>query len=157
MSSPAERSFVSYIDKSREFYAAQGYPQPYRWARHAETPFATMAPDLGNARIGVVTTATIPGLEPKTLYSAPTTPTPDRMLTRHLEWHQTATHTDDLGSFLPLDHLRTLTDEGVIGDVAPRFYGAPTVYSHRRTASNAVGIATWAVEDDVDLALLIPL
>jgi hypothetical protein len=29
---PRYRTFVSYIDKSREFYEAQGFTDPYRWA-----------------------------------------------------------------------------------------------------------------------------
>ena len=35
--------FVSYIDRSREYYAAQGYPMPYRWAENDDAPFAQVA------------------------------------------------------------------------------------------------------------------
>ena len=31
---PSHRIFVSYIDKSREYYLARGYGNPYRWAHH---------------------------------------------------------------------------------------------------------------------------
>jgi D-proline reductase (dithiol) PrdB len=154
---PTHRTFVSYIDKSREYYAAQGYTQPYRWVRRPETPFSPLRTPLGSARIGVVTTATVHGIEPKRLYTAPTDPAPQSMQTRHLQWHQLVTHTDDAGSFLPLDHLHRLAEEGVIGSVAPRFYGAPTVYSERRTETNAAAIGEWARLDEVDLVLLIPL
>ncbi len=34
----AYRSYVSYIDRSREYYAAQGYTQPYSWACHDDAP-----------------------------------------------------------------------------------------------------------------------
>jgi len=34
----AYRTFVSYIDRSREYYAAQGYSQPYTWAHYHEVP-----------------------------------------------------------------------------------------------------------------------
>ena len=54
------RSFVSYIDKSREYYAAQGYPNPYQWPYHEEVPFAVLTKPLGESTVGVVTTAFFP-------------------------------------------------------------------------------------------------
>ena len=51
---PAYRAFVSYIDKSREFYAAQAYERPYRWARNDESPFTPLAKPLSESRLGLV-------------------------------------------------------------------------------------------------------
>ena len=34
LKSGEHRIFVSYIDKSREYYLAQGFTNPYRWASH---------------------------------------------------------------------------------------------------------------------------
>ena len=45
-----QRTFVSYIDRTREFYAAQGYDKPYRWARNAQVPFAKLAKPLSECR-----------------------------------------------------------------------------------------------------------
>ena len=33
------RSHMSYIDKSREYYQAQGFEQAYRWAAFDQVPF----------------------------------------------------------------------------------------------------------------------
>ena len=155
--SHAHRSYVSYIDKSREYYAAQGYPQPYRWATHTDAPFTALTKPLSECVIGVVTTAAKDSDAPLAPYAAPIDPVPEAMATTHLSWHKDATHTDDLGSFLPLSHLQTLADEGVIGSVAARFTGIPTVYSQRRTTTWANEVHDWLIEDDVDLALLLPL
>ena len=54
------RSFVSYIDKSREYYAAHGYTQPYQWAYHKEVPFSMLRKPLSDCTVGVVSTATLP-------------------------------------------------------------------------------------------------
>ena len=43
------RSFVSYIDRTREFYAAQGYGKPYRWAHHTAVPFTPLAKPLAES------------------------------------------------------------------------------------------------------------
>lgn len=153
----AHRTVVSYIDKSREYYAAQGYEQPYRWASHDDAPFTQLTKPLSESTIGVVTTTRLPGNDVLAPYAAPSLPQPTVMETAHLSWHQTATHTNDLGSFLPLDHLRDLVEEGVIGAVSPRFVGVPTIYSQRRTKTWAATVLDELRHDDVDLALLIPL
>ncbi len=79
------------------------------------------------------------------------------MATDHLSWHKEATHTDDVGSFLPLEHLEALATSGVIGSAAPRFVGIPTIYSQRRTMTWAEEVLGVLREDDVDVAVLVPL
>ena len=53
----AYRTYVSYIDRSREYYAAQGYSQPYTWAHHDDAPFTPLQKPLSKCRVGMVTTA----------------------------------------------------------------------------------------------------
>ena len=153
----AHRTFVSYIDKSREYYAAQGYDAPYKWAAATDAPFTPLANPLSECRVAVVTTSSLSKDSPLAPFNAPSDPQPAVMATDHLSWHKGATHTNDLGSFLPLDHLRKLESDGVIGSLAPRFAGIPTIYSQRRTNTWAEEIRLWLKEDDVDLAVLIPL
>ena len=57
MTGITHRSYVSYIDRTREYYGAQGYAKPYVWARHTEVPFAPLAKPLAQSRVTVVTTA----------------------------------------------------------------------------------------------------
>lgn len=157
MSAGTHRSFVSYIDKSRDYYAAQGYEQPYRWAVHSQAPFTRLRVPLTDATVGVVTTSARTLVDQRGPFAEPSQPVPGRMETSHLSWHKTETHTDDLGTFLPLDHLQALAASGEIGAVSDRFYGLPTNYSHRRTSAWSERIVTWAREDDVDLMVLVPL
>ena len=79
------RSFVSYLDKSRDYYSAQGYTVPYKWAYHREVPFTPMKNPLPESRLGVLTTAFfLEGEEPKGLpnfknkqpYATPIDPVP---------------------------------------------------------------------------------
>lgn len=153
----SHRSFVSYIDRSRAYYAAQGYDVPYRWATHESAPFTPLSTAVADAVVGVVTTAARTTEDRGRAYAESVDPAPAAMETAHLSWHQEATHTDDLGTFLPLAHLEDLSRNGEIGRPAARFYGLPTDYSHRRTRQSSADIVKWAHEDDVDLMLLIPL
>ena len=51
--------------------------------------------------------------------------------------------------------LRQLADEGVIGEVAPRFHGAPTNRSHRTTIEvDAAEIIRRVREDEADVAVI---
>ena len=153
----SHRTYVSYIDRSRKYYAAKGYAQPYRWAYNDSAPFTPLAKPLSECRVGLVTTSSLDADRERELFFASTSPPPTSMATAHLFWHQKATHTNDLGSFLPLKHLSSLATDGVIGSLAPQFAGAPTLYSQRRTNKNAQLIADGFRDDGVDLAILAPL
>ena len=159
---PAYRVTLGYIDRSRRYYAAQGYKRPYRWATNDSTPFATPTKPVATSRLAVVTTA-FPvehhdGPRPtKSIRMTPTEPPPDEMYTGNLFWHKTATHTDDVESFLPLRTLAQFVANGRLGAINDRFFSVPTTYSQRTTISDAAVIVDRCREDDVDLALLIPL
>lgn len=163
----AHRTFVSYIDRTREFYRAQGYERPYRWAHFDEVPFTPLQKPISECRLTVVTTASPwhedahdPGSlrGAKQVWSGESFSLPDRLYTDDLAWDKEATHTDDVDSFLPLSHLRACADAGQIGGLATRFHGVPTDYSQRRTMDlDAPEILKRCREDAVDLALLVPL
>ncbi len=155
------RSFVSYIDRSREYYAAQGYSQPYAWAHFQDVPFAPLPKPLSQCRVGLVTTAGREGIEGASLglnrefYAMAADPAPTGIYTNHLFWDKKATHTDDPDSYLPLNRLTGYAAEGRIGSVSPRFYGAPTDYSQGRTMNMAAPqILEWCRQDGVDAVLL---
>jgi hypothetical protein len=161
----AYRSFVSYIDRSREYYAAQGYPEPYAWAHHDDVPFAPLRKRLSECRVGLVTTAAGPEAEgttdalqsmrPREPYAEPSDPPPARLFTDHLFWDKEATHTDDVDSFLPVNRLAEYATDGRIGSMSPRFYGVPTDYSQSRTSQHhAPQILEWCREDGVNAVLL---
>jgi hypothetical protein len=159
----AYRTYLSYIDRSREYYAAQGYSQPYTWAHHEIVPFAPLPKPLSECRVGLVTTAGKMDAEVddqghrkrRELYATSADPPPGRLFTADLFWDKAATHTDDLDSFLPLNRLAEYAAGGRIGSVSPRFYGVPTDYSQGRTLSvDAPKILEWCREDKVDAVLL---
>ena len=161
------RSFVSYIDRTREFYSAQGYEKPYCWAQFDEAPFTPLPSPLSELCVTLITTAS-PVREriasdgvlrgDKEVWSGPTDTPPKSLYTDDLAWDKEATHTDDVESFLPIGQLRAFAEEGRIGRLAPRFHGVPTDYSQRRTIErDAPEILRRCREDGVDVALLVPL
>lgn len=160
------RSFLSYIDRSREYYGAHGYEKPFAWAAHDDAPFAPLAKPLAESRLGIVTTAYFLPDDfvyevPSDLPRVPAVATRDelgQLNTKHLSWAKNETHTDDLNSFTGLERFDEAAAAGRIGSVSDRIYCLPTQFSHRQTETrDAPQIETWMREDDVDVAVMIPL
>ena len=153
------RSYVSYIDKSREFYAAHGYEHPYRWAHHEDVPFCAMSKPLAECRIGVVTTADMAsrdGPRSTKLFAVPNSKAGG--LFTETAWDREATHMDDSETYLPINCLRAAVARGQIGSLSTRFYGVPTDYSQRRTTEeDAPQIEAWLREDSVDAVVLVAI
>lgn len=164
----AYRTFLSYIDRTREYYQAQGYERPYAWAYFDDAPFAPLPRPLAACRLALVSTAShwTPEHEAvegglvltKDVDSGPSDAPPERLYTDDLSWDKQATHTDDLDSFFPIHRLQEAAAAGRIGSVAPRYHLVPTEYSQRRTREqDAPEILRRCREDGVDVALLVPL
>jgi D-proline reductase (dithiol) PrdB len=161
------RTFISYIDRTRELYLAQGYGNAYQWAYFEEVPFTPLPRALSECRLTLITTAS-PVREDSTsqaglpmakeVSSGPTASPPARLYTADLAWDKENTHTDDLDSFFPIHRLQEFVDSGRIGGLAARYHGVPTEYSQRRTMEkDAPEILSRCREDGVEAALLVPL
>jgi hypothetical protein len=155
----SHRTYVSYIDKSREYYRASGYDRPYRWAHYEDVPFSPLSKPLAQSRIGIVTTADkAPSSAPRAtkLFVAPNSE--GGHLFTEKSWDHEATHTRDPETYLPLARLAEHVEAGHLKSLSPRFYGVPTDYSQRLTIEqDAPQIETWMRGDGVDIALLVPL
>jgi len=163
----SHRSFVSYIDRSRELYAAQGYDKPYEWAHYNDVPFMPLRKPLSESHVGLVTTAEKPKppgtvsleiLIRREVFAEPSNPPPQSFSTDILSWDKEATHTKDVNSFLPINQLNESVSSGRVGSASARFYGVPTDYSKSKTLNHyAPQILKWCREDDVDAVILTAL
>jgi hypothetical protein len=154
---------IRYIDRTRAYYAAQGFDRPYQWAHYDETPFHKPTKPLSESSVAIVLTAIHPkdhetAMVGRTASSYALEDAPENFFTDDLSWDKVTTHTDDRDSFFPLEHLRQLKQEGAIGRIAPRFHFVPTEYSQRQTVeSDAPAIRDACIKDEVDVAILVPL
>ncbi len=151
---------IAYIERTKRFYAAQDFA-PYQWAQHDETPWQSPNKSLAECRVAIVTTAVPDGSIKKPIRTASSWDihqAPDRFRTDELSWDKETTHTDDRGSYFPLEALSALAEAGVIGALAPRFHFVPTEYSQRNTINHdAPKVVQACIDDEVDIAILIPL
>ena len=162
---------IRYIEKTREYYLALGYGNPYRWAHYLAVPFTPLARPLAQSRLALITTAAPyqpdkgdqgPGAKYNAsakfykVYSDSTDSVPDLRIS-HVGYDRTNYKADDPNTWLPLRQLQQAVKTGRIGALTTRFHGAPTNRSQRATLeTDAPEILSRCREDAADVALLVP-
>ncbi len=150
---------VPYMERTRQYYRALGYAKDYVWARHEDVPFAPLPRKLSDCRIALITTASPADLKgKKQLWSGTVDPAPASLRTSDLAWDKESTHTEDRGSFLPIEVAASLARQGVFAGLTARFHGVPTDYSQRSTTEEVAPQVLQRLRDDgADAAILCPL
>ncbi len=160
-SSPMSGHPVPYMARTRRYYEAQGFERSYVWAHFETVPFTPLAKPLAESTLAVVSTSALydrEATDPRYVASASMREPPQRLYANDLAWAKNVTHMDDRGSYLPLEPLTAMVNEGRLGALSERFHCAPTEYSQRRTREgDAPEILQRLREDGADIALLVPL
>ena len=162
---------IRYIDRSRAYYLALGYGNPYRWAHHEDVPFAPLRKPLAESRVAILTTAAPYNPEAgdqgpwapynasakfPDVYAMPLDPAPDLRIS-HVGYDRKHTSAEDINTYFPLKALQQLAADGRIGELNPRFIGVPTLRSQRLTNERDAPRALELLrEDAVDAAILVP-
>lgn len=167
---PEHDAPIPYMQRIRDYYQTLGYGAPYRWAHYAEVPFAPLTKPLAESRVGLITTAAPfqpdkgnqgPGAAYNaaakfyTVYSGDTALDHDLRIS-HIGYDRAHTTAEDSNAWFPLPALRRLAAAGRIGEVAPRFHGAPTNRSHRATLDkDCPELLVRLREDKVDAVIIV--
>ena len=168
---PDDDQPIQYMARTRAYYAAIGYTTPYRWAHYTGAPFQPLRKPLAQSRVTIIPTAAPfdpakgdqgPGASYNgsakfySVYDGDTSHPHDLRIS-HIAYDRTHTSADDSGTWFPLPQLIKASADRRIGEVAPRFFGAPTNRSHRITIeTDAPEILARCKADNVDAAVLVP-
>src|SRR6266516_391553 len=158
------------MQRTRAYYLALGYGNPYVWAHHDDVPFQPRKKPLARPRLALVTTAAPyqpdkgdqgPGAPYNAaakfyeVYSGDTTVDHDLRIA-HVAIDRKHTSMEDSGTWFPLPALRRADAAGRV-QLDPRFHGAPTNRSQDRTIDvDAPEILRRCIEDRADCAILVP-
>ena len=161
---------ISYMARTRAYYLALGYNNPYEWAHFEEVPFTPLKKALAQCRLTLVTTAAPyqPDKGPQgprapynagpkfySVYSGDTAQDHD-VRVAHVAIDRKHTHMEDRNSWFPLPVMRQLAQEGCF-ELAARFHGVPTNRSQRHTLGVDVPeLLARCQADGVDAAVLVP-
>jgi len=163
---------IRYMERTRSYYAALGYPDAYRWAHHDDAPFAPLSMPLRETKVALITTAA--PFQPElgdqgpwaeynaaakfhSVYSKPANELPDLRIS-HVGYDRKHTSAEDMRTWFPLAALWRETSSGRVGSIAARFHGVPTTRSQRQTTEiDAPEVLARCREDGVDAAVLVPV
>ncbi len=157
---------VRYVDLLNEKYKRQGFP-PYRWTLHDAAPFTPLTKPLPECRVAMLTSGGV------SLCSQPSWNPNARNDFRldtieaersnadfqvHDSYYETASAEQDINCIFPLERLRELCDEGVVGSVGTHYSGfMGRIYKRSHVVEVAAPELAQALHDDeVDLFLLVP-
>jgi len=162
---------IPYMQRTRDYYVALGYGNPYRWAHFVEVPFTPLTIPLNRARVALITTAAPfqpghgdqgpgaaynAGAKFYQVYSAPSDSAPDLRIS-HVGYDRKHTSAEDINTYFPLARMKEAVAAGRIGALTARVHGAPTNRSHRTTMeTDAPEVLRRCQEDGAHAALLAP-
>lgn len=162
---------VPYMQRTRDWYLALGYNNPYRYSHYASVPFTPLKKPLSQCTVALLTTAAPfqpdkgpqgPGAPYNAAakfyapYVGDTSQDHDVRIS-HVGIDRKHTSMEDANAWFPLTLLRTLAAEGRIGRLAKHFHGVPTNRSQRHTLDVDIPlIVERCQQDGVDVAVLVP-
>ena len=158
---------VQYIQESVERYTRLGY-EPYRYYQaEGAPPWTPVTKPLSDSRLGVVTTAGTYVVGQVAFYHkddhsirpiSKTTPV-ENLRFSHVTEHFLGSARQDPNGVIPLEPLRRLEHEGVIGEVADELFSCMGgIYSQRKVRTElAPALAEAFAGQEVDIVLLVPM
>jgi hypothetical protein len=170
VSRPFDDAAIPYMQRTRDWYLALGYGNPYRWAHFDEVPFQPLPKPLAECNVALITTAAPyqPDKGPQGqgafynagakffgVYSGDTARDHD-VRTTHVAIDFRHTTCEDSGTWFPLPAMREAAARGRFR-LAPRFHGMPTNRSQRHTIEvDCPELLARCREDRVDGVVLVP-
>jgi D-proline reductase (dithiol) PrdB len=158
---------VRYVERLNARYRAQGFP-PYQWTVHRDAPLTPLAKPLRECRVSLLTSGGVshcamPAWNPDARNDfrldtiASDAAAPDFQV--HDSYYDVASAREDVNCVFPLERLRELARENVIGDVAPHHYSGFMGRIYKRSHVSEVAapeLADALSREHVDLFLLVP-
>jgi len=163
-------SHVRYIDKTRDYYHAQGYDKAYSWANFEDVPFTPLKKPLAESRLALISTSEISvrgqddmaesadGGGSRNVYSIPTNTPIEDLYSQSHSFDKNATTLDDVNAYFPVTRLREFEAAGRFASLAPNAHGVYNAYSQRRTSeTDAPELLSRLRDEAVDVVLLTPV
>lgn len=161
---------ADYITETKELYSSLGY-EPYRWAERTEEPsWVPIDKPLRSAKVAIVGSGGVyrhgqvafRTKDDTSIRVIDADVADDDLRIAHFAYDQTDARNDPNCVF-PLQRLRELVDQGIVGGISPRHFGfMGGVYSTRRLLENTAELLkdqllAMQEADEVDVVLLVPV
>ncbi len=158
---------VRYVERLNQRYRQQGFP-PYQWTVNREAPFAPLAKPVARCRVSLLTSGGVshcstPAWNPDARndfrLDEVASDQPASAFQVHDSYYDTRSAQEDVNCVFPLDRVRELAVQGVIGEVAPHHFSGfmGRIYKRSRVVDvEAPALAEALAREGVDLFVLVP-
>lgn len=158
---------IDYVDRINEYYQGLGYPA-YEWTVNSDAPFTPLTKPLAECRVSMLTSGGIshhtrPAFNPIAKNDLRVDDLEFDVLPSDLEinddYYDTRDAKKDMNVIFPIERLRELARDGVIGSVAPRLWSGFMGRIYKRgevMERTAPALARELKKDQVDLLVLVP-
>jgi len=158
---------INYVDALNERYSAMGFPA-YEWTVNETAPLHRLDKPLNECRVSLLTSGgvshcSMPNFDPDARNDHRLdTVTPDQSSSDFNINDSYYDHSDaerDLNCVFPIDRLRELSEIGVIGSIAPRFWSGfmGRIYNRSKVQQDsAPAFVKQLNEDAVDILVAAP-
>lgn len=158
---------IAYVERLNNRYRAQGFPA-YDWTINTSAPLTRLAKPLAECRVSMLTSGGIsrcaaapwnPSARNDLRLDAIDHDAPSSDFQIHDDYYDHRDAERDLNCVFPIDRLRELVREGVIGSVAERFWSGfmGRIYTRAKVIDeSAPALAQELAADRVDLFVLVP-
>lgn len=158
---------IDYVKAINDYYQNLGYPT-YDWTVNESAPFAPLKKPLPECRVSMLTSGGIshrtrPPFNPTAKNDLRVDDVDYRSDPNDFDindaYYDTRDAQKDLNVVFPIARLRELAEQGVIGEVAKRFWSGFMGRTYNRTAvieQTAPALVEELQKDEVDLMILVP-
>lgn len=158
---------IKYVDALVKHYGAMGHP-PYQWTVNETAPLHKLAKPLEECTVsllvsGGVSTCSMPAFNPDARNDHRLDDIDREVDTNDFQIHDSYyDHSDaesDINCIFPIDRLRELASEGVIGAVADRLWSGfmGRIYNRSKVLEeSAPAFADALIKDEVDILIASP-
>lgn len=158
---------IAYVERLNQFYRSQGFP-PYKWTVNGTAPLTRPTKPLARSKVAMLTSGgvsckTAPPFNPQArndlrLDTVPSDTSPDFFAINDAYYN----HSDadrDINCVFPIERMRELADEKVIGEVARHHYSGfmGRIYTRSLVVNEAAPALARRLRDEaVDIFVLVP-
>jgi D-proline reductase (dithiol) PrdB len=158
---------IAYVKRLNEFYRSQNFP-PYRWSTNKTAPLTPLKKPLGQCCVALLTSGGVshkdvspfnPQARNDLRVDAIAGDKSSHFFVINDDYYDHADADRDINVIFPIERLRELAGEGVIGGVARHHYSGFMGRIYVRTAvvtEAAPALAKRLIDEEVDALVLVP-
>ncbi len=158
---------IAYVERLNRFYQTQGFP-PYGWTVNETAPLTPLQKPLSRCRVAMLTSGGVscgsaPPFNPQARNDLRLDTVPSDTNTGFFaindDYYNHSDADRDINCIFPLERLRELAAEGVIGEVGPHHYSGfmGRIYIRSTVVNEAApALARKLKEEGIDVFLLVP-